>query len=399
MSDSSQEIVYFNEGQVYKSPSSKDMFEQYLPDPEADPVFPFRKVGGKRYFGTVEFKDHYGNIGPEGISLERHDLCPDVTLWCGLGAVSPDETQNCDLFFAVDSTAQLRKVAAYYGLPYPVTDEVGRIIDTAPATISFKTLRNRPIVLGAVKYIDGKPAVLKLYTYPKPYGTWGVWMYGASFYNAGRCFERGAVYHKETGGEDLPGAHMRGELAFRKAEVIYSEREDKVYTSYAFNRDDPLIFWQGNEIDASGRVLRVKRYESSRALRRALVRMTSGQTFEDMDLCPDVGLWLGRAWYDDHDEQELLFAALDGSETFEAVSAHYGLPLPYSAEQKRILDEQPELYRARHYDILGLGEGNYVPIIVGSVTFVGGKPVRLLLYTFMRPWDFDHPIKLPEFAT
>lgn len=389
------EVVYRNGGEIYKSPTHKQGFAQYHFDESADPIFPFRKYDGKRYFIAEEFKKFYGNAGPEGISLERHNLCPDVTLWWGLGAISPDDTQNCDLFFAVDSTAQLRKIAAYYGLPYPVDERVGRVIDNEPATISFKTIKDRPIVLGAVKYVDGKPSVLKLYTYPKPYGTWDVWMYGASYHRGGKCFERGAIYQKETGGETLEGANMRGQLAFTKAEVIYSERADGVYTSYAFNRDDPLIFWQGNEIDASGRVLRVKRYESSRAVRRSLIRLDKGPTFEEFDLCPDVAIWIGRSWYDDRDEQELLFVALDGSDTFDAVAKHYGLPIPYNEQQKVILNEKPELYRARHHDFFGMGEGFGIPTVVGSVTFVSGRPERLLMYTFLRPWDFDEPIALP----
>lgn len=394
------EIVYINGGEIYKAPSDKEAFLQYGADEDADPVFPFRKFDGKRYFVAQEFKEFFGNIGPSGISMERHNACPYVKLWCGLGAKSSEDTQDCDIFFSVDSTAQLRQIAQYYGLPYPVDDATGRIIDTAPDTINWKNAGGKPIVLGAVKIIAGKPSLLKLYTYPKPFGTWDVWMYGASYLDGGKCWEKGAVYVKETGGIDLPGAQMRGEKSFKKAEVIYTERADGVRTSYAYTRgQDLFMFWQGNEIRADGSTERVKRYESSQMVRRMIGRVKKGPDFAEFDLCPDVPFWLGRSWYDNKDEQELLFAVADGSSTLEAVAAYYGLPLPYNDSQKQILDAQPELYRARHYDLLGLGEGSYVPVVVGSVTFIDGKPSRLLLYTFMRPWDFDEKIQLPEFPS
>ena len=96
---------------------------------------------------------------------------------------------------------------------------VGRAqqVQEAAYVIDLCQRKDNPMV-GAV--ISGRPAIFKLYTYPKPFGTWDVWMYGASYHDGGKCFERGAVYQKNTGGEDMPGAQMRGQLGLRKAEVI-----------------------------------------------------------------------------------------------------------------------------------------------------------------------------------
>lgn len=396
--EDAREVVYFDGGRIYKAQTPKDMVERYLPDEEADPIYPFRKFDGKRYFGTVEFKSYFGNRFPEGITLERQQTCPHVNLWIGMGALAPGETQNYDLYFNVDNSAQLRAVAEHYGLPYPLDEAVTKVLDTDPITLSFRHLNGKPIVLGGVKFIDGKPSVLKLYTYRKVDREWDVWMLGVSYYDNGKCWEKGGVYHRYTGGEDIPGMNMRGELGNRKAEMITSERADGRITKYVFNRNDPLIFWEGHEQAADGSTLRIKRYESSLMVRRVLCRVNSGPTLDQFDLCPDVPVWLGRAFYDDSDENEVLFAVTDGVRTLDAVAAYYGLPVPYGPEQKAVLDTKPELYRARHYDLNRAGEGNFVPVIVGSVTFMGGRPVRLLLYALMRPWDFDKPIRLPEFS-
>lgn len=393
-----REVVYVNGGEIYKAPNGTALGGNYLPDQSADPIFAFSKADGKRYIFTPEFKEFFGDTGVPGVTLAGRDLCPAVTLWISLGATDPAEAQNFDIFFAADSTQQLRDVATYYGLPYPITDEVGTVLDQSPQHISFWNAGGKPIVPGGIKFIDGKPSILKLYTYPKPYGSWDIWMYGASYFDHGQCFERGAVYEKQTGGEALPGAQMRGKLSFTKAEVIYSERADGVYTSYAFVDKDPLMFWQGNEIDANGNVLRVKRYETAREVQRAIVKMDKGADFTGCDLCPDVQFWVGRSWYDDADEVEMLFAVTGGSAMLDAVAAYYGLPIPYSPEQKAVLDTTPELYRARHYDLLGMGEGNYLPVVVASVTLIDGQPKRLLLYTFLRQWEFEDEIVLPPLA-
>lgn len=387
------EVVYVNGGEIYKAPTFADTKRNYEPDPDGEIEFPFRKADGKRYFFTTEFKAHFS--GHVGVPLDGCDLCPDVTLWISLAAQTKDDRQNFDLYFTVDSVAQLEKVSAYYGLTMPCAEPLLSEIVSNLDCYSYWNASGRHIVPAGIKFIDGKPAVFKLYTFPKPFGSWDVWMYGASFRDGGKCFESGAIYTKRTGGEVVPGAQMRMTDYEVKAEVIYSERADGASLSYEFIKGgDPVLFWRGNEIDDSGSTVRIKHYESSDFVRRMVANMTGGPTYAEYDLCPAVKFWLGRAWYDDG-EQELLFAVIDGSNQLDCVAAYYGLPVPYSAEQKSVLDSKPELYRARHYDLYGQGEGRYAPVIVASVTFKEGKPVRLLLYTFLRQWEFEEQIELP----
>ena len=396
------EIVYFNGGQIYRSSTPKQGSSVYIPGGVGGlpGILASEKFDGKKAFVSHEYAAFFGAHGSVCIDLAPYKTCPAVTLWLCLGAKTPSETLNYDVYFAVDSTSQLRLISDHYGLPYPLDERIGRIVDTAPETVCAQNAGGRPIIYGGVKFVDGLPRVLKVYINPKPFGVWDVWMYGVSYCNGGLPHEAGAVFTKLTGGADVEGANMRGEMSFRQAEVIETKRADGVSTRYMFTHDaDKFLDWKGVETGKDGLTRRVKRYESSQAVRVMIGRWRTGPTFEEYGFGDDTPFWLGRAYYDNDPEEELLFAITGGSAQLDAIAAHYGLPLPYSDDQKQILDTQPELYRARHYDLFGLGEGNYVPVVVGSVTFVAGQPARLLLYTFMRPWDFDEKIQLPAFPS
>ena len=391
-----REIVYVNGGEVYKAPTSTEMASTYFADPAGDKIFRAKKVDGKRYFGTSEFKAFFD--GGAGIDISWADLCPAVTLWLGLGATTATERLNFDLYFAVDSTDQLQSVADHYRLPYPVNEEIGETINAAPEYICQFNAGGRPIVTGAVKFVDGSASILKVYTYPKQVGSWDIWMYGASYQNGGQCWERGAVYQKMTGGQILEGANMRERNSYMKAEVIYTERADGKRTSYKYERlKDPVLMWRGEEIDESGAILDVKRYESSYAVRLMVGRMTNGNKLSEYDLCPDVQFWSGKSWFEKRDEVELLFAVTGGSEQLRSVASYYSLPFPIDSNMSSALDANPEQYRARHYDVFGRGPGNWFPVVVGSVVLVDGRPSKLLMYTFMRQWEFTEQIVLPEF--
>lgn len=223
---------------------------------------------------------------------------------------------------------------------------------------------------------------------------WWVWMYGASFMNEGQCYESGAVYLKDSE-VDIPGHYMRGSQGECKAEFIYTTRADGARLRYRYTGgDDPVIFWQGEELNEDGEVTRIKHYESSRFMRALIAGQASGPDYKGYDLCPGIGILLGRSWYDDG-EAEILFAVSHGSRQLDMISSYYDLPFPGSAEHRQVLDSNPGLYRARHYDLDHAGLGQYKPVVVAGVTFDYCQPTRLLLYAFMRPWEFPAPINLP----
>ena len=66
------------------------------------------------------------------------------------------------------------------------------------------------------------------------------------------------------------------------------------------------------------------------------------------------------------------------------VSEHYKLPVPYNDNLKNKLNNDPESLRVRHYDMLGLGEGNFVPVVAGGIVFKDNIAVKIKLYEFTR---------------
>lgn len=398
MTTNSTEIVYVDSGTIAKQPTLAERRASYIRDSDADRLFPFRKTNGKRYFFTPEFKEFFGDTGGQPVTLTGINLCPAVNLWIGLGANHIEQRKDFDICFAAESTAQLHEVADYYGLNYPIGFDVGQQLDSSPQVISYWNAGGLPVVPACIRFENSVPVALRLYTYPKPFGTWDVWMYGASFYDHGKCYEKGAIYQKYTGGIDLPGVHMRDSMSFRKAEMVRTENKDGVEAVYRYvDNGDPAMFWHREELDYLGRTVRIKKFESSLQVQSAIINKRSGFDFSQRSVCPVVEYWLGRSWYENQDEEEFFFAVTGGVPMLDAVALFYNLPVPYGTEQQDILETNPTLYRARSYDLLGLGDGNYISVVVASIQFKKGIPERLLLYTFLRPWEFEEPIVLPDF--
>lgn len=386
------EVVYVNGGEIYKEDEIKNLGAKYSFNSDGDGLFPFSKnvstdyPQGKKYIFTKEFKEYYPiDINNEGIDISSYDLCPDIGLWIALGAPEEGETQNYDLFFAVQNLEELKAAATYYDLPYPITSEVEDLIVNSPDTIHFWKADNISIVPAGVQYRNGVPTLLKLYTYPTDVSGWKTWMLGNSYVN-GKVYEKGGIYHQLTGGNGKEGYILRGEGSFQKAELITSEVAGLNSTNYTFTKTDeggdPIIMWQGEVTDNTGEK-NIKHYESSRMFRKVIGNLSTGNNLEDYDLSPDVKFWLGRSYYDNLDEVELYFVATSSSQ-IDKVATYYGVSVPYNNELKDKLDNNPEALRVRNYDMLGLGGGNYVPVVAASIVLKDNVAVMIKLYEFTR---------------
>ena len=212
-------------------------------------------------------------------------------------------------------------------------------------------------------------------------------MLGNSYVNGGEVYEKGGIYNQLTGGQDKEGYILRGEGNYQRAESITSNVGDKTSFKYNFtkteNGGDCVIMWEAEETDIASGNKRIRHFESTKMFREVIAKLSSGNNLESYNLASDVDFWLGRSYYDDTDEAELYFVATSSAQV-KKVSEHYKLPVPYNDNLKDKLDNNPESLRVRHYDMLGLGEGNFVPVVACGVVFKNSIAVMLKLYEFTR---------------
>jgi len=382
------EEVYINNGEVYKSAKINTLADSYTYNPDGDPLFPFSKNDGKQYIFTKEFKDYFPmDVTKEGISLSGYDLCPSVDLWICLGAETIDEKSNYDLFFSIQNISELRDVASYYNLEYPISTETEKVITDFPNTIHFWRADNVWVIPAGIQFRNGKPTLLKVYTYPTQVPAWKTWMLGSSWFDGGQLHESGGIYHQFTGGYGRDGYILRGDGSYQKAESIVSETGNNLATTYTFTKTDdggdPVIMWQGEETNLTNGDIRIKHYESTRMFRTLIGNLSTGNNLEDYDLCPDINFWLGKSFYDNDDEVELYFFA-ESSSMLDSVADYYNIRVPYDDRLKEAIDNNPESLRVRHYDIQQLGEGSYVPVVVTSIVIRDDVAVMMKIYEFTR---------------
>jgi hypothetical protein len=393
-----REIVYVNGGEVYKAQTDEKLKNQYFFNAEkADPIFPFIKGDGKRYIFTDEYKSYFpeSNFASSG-NLEDFDLCPSVDLWICLAATTPEERLNYDLYFAVNSSEQLKKVSEYYNLPYPCTPDIDNLIDNHPHDISFWNIEGRAVVPAGVKFVNGKPAILKQYTYPKLKNNWEIWMMGRAYYQKGTVYEEGGYFTRLCGGITEPGKDYNGRMSDMTQTLKISKRVDGTITEYRFNDSgatDPFIGWAGFESDG-----RKREFETCKHVQEVMAGYKNkGAHFEDQhDLTTLSPYWFARSHYGNPEEwAEVYFAAMSSSQV-KSIADYYGLENPLNEFLAKELDSGKGNFRVRHYPIAD-GE-TFIPITAGSVIFENNVAKKILFYTFIRPWEYtDSGVAIPEY--
>jgi len=389
------EIVYYNNGQIYSSLTEKQLEQVHIPISEYDNLFGYKLNTGQEYFTTTAFNSYFSGSGL-GIELDNINLSPAVTLWVALVALDKQDRVNYEILFAIDSIEQLQEVAEYYNLPYPINEEIETQIVTDPEQLmQFNLVDRGPTIIAGIKFVNNVPSLFKVYTYPKLPGGWKIYMYGRSYYNQGLLWEAGILKTKLTGGKAVPGLHLYGSDSTSSVKLSESTRfADGVKIKYINAPDNPdsdtILNWYGEESDKNDNILRIKKYQLTKQATAVLTNMTNrGYDISGgYDLCPSVNHWVARAYYDNRNEEEIFFAA-ESIAMIDSVAEYYKLPIPYNLKQKEILETNPALYRIKHYNLLGLGPGNYIPVIACSITFINRTiPKRLLLYTVIRPWEW-----------
>jgi hypothetical protein len=400
------EIVYSNGGEIYANITTENYATFYKQNTNPRTITgPLLPITGENYYFTNKFADYFTKIVPatqydniiDISEINNINLCPEVNLWICLIALTAQERSNYEIQFAIDNIQQLKKVAEYYSLPYPISTETEIKITNAPGEILRWNLEGpKPIIPAGIKFTNGIASEFKVYTFPKDQGVWDTWMHGISYYNQGTAWEAGTLWSALTGGEIWPEYSIKGIGSRSTAHRIESTRADGVKFHYKYTKDnpDPITSWYAEELSEAGNVIRTKYYTSAAWLQKAQLRIDKPPITINQDLCPSVNYWLAKSYYDEYPEEEVYFFA-ENVNMIDSVAEYYNLPIPYNTQQKEILNTNPLVYRTRHFDILGQGQGNYLPVVTGSIVFLNNIPTKLLLYTFLRPWEFSEEIILP----
>lgn len=370
-----QEQTFINGGEIYKEVrvyENQPYKIPYIFEDSEDPVTPFYKLvnGNKKiYKSTLEMRKF---LGYENNSLPAdttsYNVCPEITLVVCTAEI--ENTSNKELYFRVDSSDSLKKISTYYSLPYPVCEEVSKLIDNNPGLISsYWSKDNEEIVLGSVKFQGNTPIMLKLYTLYKNHDKW-------ELLNRGRVFENGSVI--EEGGWYI-SRHLPSKFLSESKDTLVTHKR-------AENRKtiEPLATWESHIKDKTTGEVKVKYYESSKMVRLAICNMNSGSNYENYDKAPNVNWWLGRSWIEDTTEEELFFH-VENKNMLDEVCSYYNLPVPYSSEIEETLVNNIRSIRFKSYDLLKLGQGKFIEVVAASVVFKDKQPVAIRLYETKRP--------------
>ena len=142
---------------------------------------------------------------------------------------------------------------------------------------------------------------------------------------------------------------------------------------------DPILQWEG--VLSNNKIIN---YESSKTLRLGVGNLNTGSNYEEYNRAPSVNTWLGRSWIEN--EHEELYFLVESREMLDEVATYYGLPVPYDDGMKVVLDNNLQSIRFKSYDLNNEGEGNYVAVVVASITFVNDTATTLKLYETTR-WN------------
>jgi hypothetical protein len=371
------EYVFINGGEVYKqniffSGNDKSKFN-YVNNYTDDPIAPIAHIkdnGTKIYVSTKEMREYLGV--QSGESLTGYDMCPDVTLWCGRGYYTNDLSEY-DLYFKIDNSNQLNQIASYYNLPYPIDQTITDKLDNDYVSLSMYGHEENLIVLGAVRFENNSPTLLKMYCLIKTEDNKSALQLGKAYTNNGNVCEIGMQYLTH-GKEGLKYSSKIGDN-------ITAEYTD---IKYNISEGDPFMSWKATITDASTGIVKTKFYESSKSVRTAIANYSIGSDFESYDKSPNINYWLGRSYIEDG-ETELFFNAED-SDMLDEVCSYYNLPVPYNDDVKELLNNNRSLIRFKSYDLNRLGEGNFVELVVAGVVFENDQATQIKLYTNRR-WN------------
>jgi hypothetical protein len=366
-----REQIFTNHGSIYKEvriyETPKKVTYQY--DENLDPVWPFCKtVGkGKKFYSSSNKLRKVLNVTSDypTADFSSFDICPAIDFLAGVATYDKEFLK--EMFFAVKNKKQIEDIANYYDLEVPLSDEQFKTLEETPEQISSYWDDSQELVIASIRFNANVPILFKVYFIYKHHEKWDLMNRGRVFCE-GKVIEKGGWFIHKTRGSK------------------FESSSDTNKTIYSYGKDpfEPLANWKAEITDVKTNAVTVKRFESSKMVRKAICNMTEGPEYENYNKAPQVTWWLGRSWVEDSTEEELYFH-VESKEMLDSVCSYYKLPVPYNNDLRNILENNIKSIRFKSYDLLRLGEGSFVELVVASVVFIKGTPTAIKLYETKRP--------------
>lgn len=391
----SEEIVYYNNGSIYKKQTQAEVKQKYtLQDGY------FLNKEGKKYIPSTKLLSALMPLNP--VSKSSYYLTEQLPFVLGyeknVMAVGYSDKENVyEVYFGTYSQQDLEDILAWCKQVSPINEKQKEDIYGDLEHYCFGSpLKDKPFILVSVKLTNiGAPYMCKLYTYPKTYRGWSLWMSGISYIN-GKVLEQGQVmsrvfwkmYDKVKQSPSFINKVTTVMGLYKGLEIIVSTIQDKLvvykYTS------GTLMNWKADIYDKEFNLVDTKHFYPSNFLKRFMSNDSNrDQDYTFLGFPPAIDYWLGEARYDKSDIKEYFFAVTRGSHQIEQVANYYSIPVPYDASLKQLIDTKPEELRVKYLDLMLAGEGRAIPVIVCSLLVKNGKPFSMVLYSFNRPFETD----------
>jgi hypothetical protein len=184
------EVAYYNRGEVYKETyefigkrnsnatlysinkatgDRKEYFDDELADFNTWNFFSIKNGLLKKYYKSPEICEIEGEEFTDKIDIRDIDVCPDIELVISYSK-SGDEIE---MFFHLGDEQNLRDIANYYSLPFPLKDDNTFDVDKRWSSTKIPPISNdiNPKVtdmllnckLGSIKFSGNTPIILKVY--------------------------------------------------------------------------------------------------------------------------------------------------------------------------------------------------------------------------------------------
>lgn len=391
----SEEIVYYNNGTVYKKQTKAEIKQKYTFQDDY-----FLSKEGKKYTPSAKLLSALMPLSP--VPKSSYYLIEQLPFVLGyeknVMAVGYSNKENVyEVYFATYDQQDLEDILIWCKQLSPINEKQKEDIYGDLEHYCFGSpLKDKPFILVSVKLTNiGAPYMCKLYTYPKTYKGWSLWMSGTSYIN-GKVLEQGQVmsrvfwkmYDKVKQSPSFINKVGTVMGLYKGLEVIVSVIQDKLVV-YRYTLGT-LMNWKADIYDKELNLVDTKHFYPSNFLKRFMSNDSNrDQDYTFLGSPPAIDYWLGEARYDKSDIKEYFFAVTRGSHQIEQVANYYGIPVPYDASLKQLIDTRPEELRVKYLDLMLAGEGRAIPVIACSLLVKNGKPFSMVLYSFNRPFETD----------